>query len=93
MDAETVTPDVPNTKALGGGDESISDKPISKEADDFLNTKVYARTLAEIARSMPTPFTIALQGEWGSGKTSLMNLIYNELCGEEKVAGTDAGRS
>lgn len=27
-----------------------------------------------------TPITIALQGEWGSGKTSLMNLLRYNLC-------------
>ena len=28
--------------------------------------------------------TIGIQGEWGSGKTSLMNLLWKELEGEKK---------
>ena len=28
--------------------------------------------------------TIGVQGEWGSGKTSLMNLLWKELEGEKK---------
>ena len=31
-----------------------------------------------------TPLTIALQGDWGSGKTSLMNLIKESLDGNQK---------
>ena len=30
-----------------------------------------------------TPITIALQGEWGSGKTSLMNLLKYNLCDKD----------
>ena len=28
--------------------------------------------------------TVGIQGEWGSGKTSLMNRLWNELEGDEK---------
>lgn len=40
----------------------------------------YADALASFIQSAQTPMTIALQGEWGSGKTSLMNKLRGRLC-------------
>ena len=33
--------------------------------------------------SAQTPLTVAIQGEWGSGKTTLMNFLRQELCTDE----------
>lgn len=57
---------------------SISDTPITG-ATDF-ETKPYVDGLVNFIKDSETPLTIALQGEWGSGKTSLMNTLYKELC-------------
>lgn len=65
-----------------GGQLSIDDNPILGEAQDELDMKARARSLVEVVRSAPMPFTIALQGEWGSGKSSLINLM-GELLREE----------
>ena len=51
--------------------------------DDRLDLNVYIDALAEFIGKAATPMTIALQGEWGSGKTSLMNMIKERLCGKE----------
>jgi hypothetical protein len=48
---------------------------------DFLNTKVYAHTLQKIIQNAPPerPFTIGLFGEWGSGKSSIIKTVKEEL--------------
>ena len=46
---------------------------------DLLETKRYAHTLKETILSAKTPFTIGLFGEWGSGKSSIVNTVQNEL--------------
>lgn len=61
-----------------------SDEPISIKEKDRLGMWSHACALARVVQDAPKPFTIALQGQWGCGKTSLMNLMYNLLCEEKK---------
>lgn len=49
------------------------------ESDDF-RIEPFERGLTRFLRQTATPITVALQGEWGSGKTSLMNSLRKELC-------------
>ncbi len=58
---------------------SISDLPFEEEEND-LKTDNYVNGLVEFIRNAQTPLTIALQGEWGSGKTSLMTRLKRALC-------------
>lgn len=53
----------------------LRDVPIEAGDDEPLGLGLYAEALASFAKKCQTPLTIALQGDWGSGKTSLMNLI------------------
>ena len=62
---------------------SLSDVPLEQNVNDF-GTEGYVQGLERFISHAATPTTIALQGEWGSGKTSLMNRLYNDLCGEGK---------
>lgn len=64
--------------------DAFKDVPILSEEDDKLELNNYAKSLSKFIFSTETPFTISIQGEWGSGKTSLMNLIYNNLCSEAR---------
>ena len=57
----------------------IQDVPIREYESDSLKTGNYANALAEFIRRCDTPMTISLQGDWGSGKTSLMQLIERHL--------------
>lgn len=59
---------------------SIIDIPRQHSQDDLFGIKVYQDALVEYIQYTNTPITIALQGEWGSGKTSLMNLLRWNLC-------------
>ena len=62
---------------------SIIDVPRQHDQSDLFGIKVYQDALIDFVRNTDTPITIALQGEWGSGKTSLMNLLRWNLCDEE----------
>ena len=55
----------------------IGDRPVSGQAGDgdLLGIGGYATALREFITACDTPLTIGIQGDWGSGKTSLMNLI------------------
>lgn len=58
-----------------------SAKPIQSDAQDLLNRSVYARKLADaiLAQTQPDCLVIGLYGTWGSGKTSILNLMENRL--------------
>ena len=58
---------------------SINDQPITKLIDNKLGIENYADALAEFINSSATPLTIGIQGEWGTGKTSLMFMIKELL--------------
>lgn len=59
---------------------SIIDVPRRHTQEDLFGIKVYQDALIKYIKLTDTPITIALQGEWGSGKTSLMNLLRYHLC-------------
>ena len=59
---------------------SIIDVPRKHTQEDLFGIQVYQDALIEYVQLTDTPITIALQGEWGSGKTSLMNLLKYHLC-------------
>ena len=62
---------------------SIIDVPRKPSQADLFGIQVYQDALIKYIRLTDTPITIALQGEWGSGKTSLMNQLRYNLCDEE----------
>jgi len=55
------------------------DIPVESLADDILEVKDYVQSLAKFIVSCQTPMTIAIQGDWGSGKTSIMNMVRREM--------------
>lgn len=62
------------------------DLPITKSEDDKLNRYSFAKSLAKtlLQSSFSSSFTVGLYGEWGSGKTSLLNMVF------EIVESTDS---
>lgn len=54
------------------------DEPIK---EDMLGINQYCDGLAEFIVRCDTPMTISIQGDWGSGKTTALNII------EEKIKG------
>ncbi len=61
----------------------LRDIPLERIEDESLGLKDYSEALSAFISKCETPLTIALQGDWGSGKTSLMNLIKAQLSGED----------
>ena len=57
---------------------NVIDRPATA-GEDQLNMTAYADALTEFIANAQSPLTIALQGEWGSGKTSLMNALKASL--------------
>ena len=53
---------------------SITDKPITTLNQDLLKVEKYSQALSNFITRSDTPIPIGLQGEWGTGKTSLMSL-------------------
>jgi hypothetical protein len=54
----------------------LSDEAIgTTDKDSFGIHSAYARVLYEIAKASYTPFTVALYGGWGAGKTTICRLL------------------
>ena len=56
----------------------IVDEALEKEGkqQDSLDLNKYTKALLNFIETTNTPMTIGIQGEWGSGKTSLLNQIF-----------------
>ena len=57
----------------------VVDEPISTGKSDALKIGLHSHALVNFIKNTTTPMTIGIQGEWGSGKTSLLNSIKGEL--------------
>ena len=68
------------TKTIG-----VVDEPNPGANDDTLSIDRHAEALTEYIKYCDTPMTIGIQGEWGSGKTSLLFSI-REAIGQEDFA-------
>ncbi len=62
----------------------VADLPANK--DEFGPHERVAQTLAELIQS-PTEEakTVALEGEWGSGKSTVVTLLRNKLADNDKI--------
>ena len=68
------------TKTIG-----IIDEPVQPGDQDKLDISAHAVSLIKFISSTSTPITVGVQGEWGSGKTSLLNSIYHHFENEQNV--------
>ncbi len=57
------------------------DRPVANITEDLFNVEVYVNALCSFIRSCETPMTISIQGDWGSGKTSMMNMMKANMQG------------
>ena len=57
------------------------DLPITMSSEDKLNREMFAKSLANVLlqSSFPTSFTVGLYGAWGNGKTSLLNMVIEQV--------------
>ena len=54
----------------------VIDEPVKPGDDDNLDIEIHSKSLIEFIQETETPITVGIQGEWGSGKTSLLNSIH-----------------
>ncbi len=59
--------------------KGLKDVPIQISQNDGLDLNDYTETLSAFILSADTPMTIAIQGDWGSGKSSLMHLLEEKM--------------
>ncbi len=57
------------------------DKPVASITEDLFNVEVYVNALCSFIKNCDTPMTISIQGDWGSGKTSMMNMMKANMQG------------
>lgn len=60
----------------------FDDKPIKSPREDKFGFKAQAKTIADAISQMTAPegTVIAINGPWGSGKSSFINLVRHHLC-------------
>lgn len=69
-----------------------SDRPVQTKAEDLLGLGAFVSRLADVAVNWPDDesVVIGLYGEWGSGKTSLLNLLDEELASRGRAQSAAA---
>src|SRR6266849_2754227 len=67
------------------------DNPIEQPADDLLGRRSVAAVIAEEIRNVDASkgCVVAVMGPWGSGKTSLVNLVRHELAKDPSIPVLD----
>ena len=63
----------------------IIDEPVAPGATDNLDINIHSKSLIDFITDTNTPITVGIQGEWGSGKTSLINSIYHAFDSDATV--------
>lgn len=66
---------------------AIRDIPIGLRGEDALGLVNHAEALADFIADSNTPITIGIQGEWGTGKTSMMRMIEDSLSDKSVAQG------
>jgi Cdc6-like AAA superfamily ATPase len=58
----------------------VTDEP-TKEAEDFREEdfREYSRKLSKIIINSKPRFTVGIYGDWGTGKTTIMQMLKEEL--------------
>lgn len=71
-----------SSKEIGSSTSlNISDRAIESKQEDLIGIEDLQDGLVNYIKRSNNSFTIALQGEWGLGKTSFLNLLEINLCG------------
>ena len=63
---------------------AFSGTPLEIGEKDLLNMDEYHESVFNFIKGADTPIIITLQGEWGSGKSSLMNIIKDKIAKDSK---------
>lgn len=73
--------DVPPAGRDDAKDQYIADQPIASKSEDRFNRAPFATRIAETlaTRSDPSSIVIGLYGPWGDGKTSVLEMMQEDL--------------
>lgn len=65
----------------------LTDVPIQSQSEDLFEYKKFTQRLVSCLKEFRSKdgLVVALNGEWGSGKTSVINLIKNELAKDKNL--------
>ncbi len=61
------------------GTKGFTDGAVVSLDNDLFDVEKYINGLSSFIEKCETPMTIAIQGDWGSGKTSVMNMVKEKL--------------
>lgn len=83
-------PPIADTSSVGkevAKDQYIADEPIARKSEDKFNRAPFATRIAETlaTRSDPSSVVIGLYGPWGDGKTSVLEMMQEELKTHEEI--------
>lgn len=65
--------------AEDGRNKFLSDSPIEAVDEDEFRHKEYVDTLEQMVKNADPAWNIGVFGEWGSGKTSIIRMLYSRL--------------
>ncbi|WP_144902193.1 KAP family P-loop NTPase fold protein [Halobellus captivus] len=57
----------------------LTDDPITSEEQDSFGHIEYVDTLSTVIQNVEPPWHVGIFGEWGSGKSSIIKLLYNRI--------------
>lgn len=60
----------------------VSDQSINSVDEDFFGHNDFALTIENIIKTQPIPHNIAIVGEWGLGKSSILELVKSRMNGK-----------
>lgn len=72
-------------RITGKNKMGVTDIPCCEEQQDKLEISKYVEGLEKFIRKCPTPMSIAIQGDWGTGKTSTINMLQKRLEAGESI--------
>lgn len=64
----------------GSTPSNVLDRSIESEKEDLIGLGEILNGMTNFLNTAEMPFTMAVQGEWGIGKTSFLNLLKIKLC-------------
>ena len=72
---------------MSSHDLLLTDIPLQDDSKDLFGYKKFTDRLADCIKhfSSDDGLVVALNGEWGSGKTSVINIVKNQLQEEENI--------
>ena len=72
---------------MSSHDLLLTDIPLQDDSKDLFGYKKFTDRLTDCIKhfSSDDGLVVALNGEWGSGKTSVINIVKNQLQKEENI--------